>query len=59
MSTTRLLADHLHTCYIRVTDSRQRRYIKGYVANPPTFGPLLILSPALKFWGPPKTAGVK
>ena len=26
----------------------------GYVANLPTYGPLLILSPALRRWGPPR-----
>ena len=26
----------------------------GYVATTPTFGPLLIWSPALKRWGPPR-----
>ena len=30
---------------------------QGYVANPPTCGPLLILSPALKRWGPPPPPG--
>ena len=27
---------------------------RGYVATLPTCGPLLILSPALKGWGPPR-----
>ena len=30
----------------------------GYVANPPTCGPLLALSPALKRWGAPIRQGL-
>ena len=30
----------------------------GYVATLPTCGPLLILPPALKRWGPPKRQGL-
>ena len=30
----------------------------GYVANPPTSGPSLILSPAVKDWGPPIWQGL-
>ena len=35
-----------------------RRQGKGYVANPPTFGPFLILSPVVKRWGPPRHKGL-
>ena len=31
---------------------------RGYVATLPTCGPLLILAPALKRWGPPRRQGI-
>ena len=48
------------------THLRQRKEISSFtenkkcvhVATGPTYGPLLILSPALKHWGPPRQQGL-